>query len=42
MPGICFYIFSWEPALETPNSQEEEEDGVKKKALPFSAINSDF
>ena len=36
------YVFvSWEPALETLNSQEAEE-GVKKKALQFSAINSDF
>ena len=38
------YVFvSWEPALETLNSQdEEEEEEVKKKALQFSAINSDF
>ena len=35
-------IFSWEPALETLNSQEEAEAEVKKKALQFSAINSDF
>ena len=36
-------IFSCEPALETLNSQAaEEEAAVKKKALQFSAINSDF
>ena len=36
------YVFvSWEPALEILNSQEAEE-GVKKKALQFLAINSDF
>ena len=34
-------VFSWEPALETQNSRAEEDD-VKKKALQFSAINSDF
>ena len=33
-------LFSWEPALETPNSRAEEE--VKKNPLQFSAINSDF
>ena len=36
------YVFvSWEPALETLNSRDADAD-VKKKALQFSAINSDF
>ena len=34
-------IFSWEPALETLNSRDVAE-AVKKKALQFSARNSDF
>ena len=33
-------VFSWEPALETPNSRAADE--VKKKPLQFSVINSDF
>ena len=35
-------LFSWEPALETLNSQDEDDDEVQKKALQFLAINSDF
>ena len=35
-------FFSWEPALETLNSQDADEEDVKKKALQFSALNSDF
>ena len=37
-------IFSWEPALETLNSRDDDDDDdeVQKKALQFSAINSDF
>ena len=35
-------IFSWEPALETLNSQDDEGDEVQKKALQFSGINSDI
>ena len=45
VPRFCqmtFHIFSWEPALETLNSQEAAEAAVKKKALQFSGINSDF
>ena len=34
-------FFSWEPALETLNSQAEAEE-VKKKTFQFSAVNSDF
>ena len=38
-----FYVFSWEPALETLKSRDDEAaEDVKKKALQFSAINSDF
>ena len=40
LPILKKEFFSWEPALETLNSQDE--DDVKKKALQFSAINSDF
>ena len=36
-----FNFFSWEPALETLNSRDGDDDAVKK-ALAFSAINSDF
>ena len=42
---MCVRIISWEPALETLNSQDDEDDDddeVQKKALQFSAINSDF
>ena len=35
-------FFSWEPALETLNSQDDDEEEVQKKALQFSAINSDL
>ena len=35
-------VFSWEPALGLANSRDDDDDDVQKKALQFSAINSDF
>ena len=34
-------FFSWEPALETLNSQDDDVD-VKKNPYPFSPINNNF
>ena len=44
--GVALFgVFSWEPALGLANSRDEDDDDddeVQKKALQFSAINSDF